>query len=262
MPIKSFTLDGLTVYMCGSLVMSVARYWTYFYKLRDILFDCGPPKLASKIVNAVGEVSAVFVTHHHEDHTGAAHRFNRVYAPVKSLDVLKRPPKTPLYRRVILGKPRPLDATPVKDGDVVLGVKVIETPGHSFDHVCYLVDDYLFSGDLIHSPGHVTAMKGERCLQTMDSLRRVLRLDWSYALGGTGIYSREDAERYLDYLEALRERVRELYLEGRSIKEIVRMVFPNPSRRAILLEIVSGGEWSRENMVRSLISDWSMRSDN
>ncbi|MCS7139597.1 MAG: MBL fold metallo-hydrolase [Candidatus Nezhaarchaeota archaeon] len=257
MPITPSTFNGVIAYKSGTLVGDRVPYWAHFYKFKQALFDCGCPNVASEIVESVGEVSAVFITHYHEDHIGAAFRYDRVYAPEKSLNILRNPPEIPQYRKIVWGQPKPFNAIPVRDGDVVLGVKVIETPGHSFDHVCYLIDNYLFSGDLIQSSRQMVVMREENCLQIIDSLRKILKFNWSYAFGGTGIYSREDAEKYLEYLETLRERVNELYSKGKSIEEIVNIVFPSPPPIVMLMEMVSEKEWARENMVRSLINDRS-----
>lgn len=253
MPVESFAFNDVIVYKCGSLVEGAVPYWTYFYKFRGLLFDCGCPNAASEVAEAVGEVSAVFITHYHEDHIGAAHLFERVYAPERSLRLLRDPPEIPAYRKIVWGQPKPSNAFPLRDGDVMLGVRVIETPGHSFDHVCYLIGDYLFSGDLIQTPRQMVTMREEDCLKIIESVRKVLGFDWKYAFGGTGIYSRKDAEDYVKYLEDLRDRVNRLYLDGKSIKEIVEIVFPSPPRIVMQMELVSGREWARENMVRSLL---------
>jgi len=68
-----------------------------------------------------------------------------VYASRESLEILKNPPKIPEYRQIVWGQPKPVHAKPLKNRmefeDVT--VEVIETPGHSFDHVSFLIDEKL-----------------------------------------------------------------------------------------------------------------------
>ncbi len=99
----------------------------------------------------------------------------------------------------------------------------------------------------------MVVMRSEDCLQIIESLKKILKIDFSYAFGGVGIASREEVERYLNYLLDLRDRARELYREGLSVDEIVDAIFPNPPSRVLLMEEFSGGEWSRRNMIASLL---------
>jgi len=253
MSIEVSEVYGVKVFKCGAIVQGRIIYWTYFYKFGDVLFDCGYPKAADKIVEAVGKVRKVLITHYHEDHVGAAPLLNaEKYAPEKSISILKRPPDIPAYRKVVWGQPLPFDAIPaseVRDGDI----EVIETPGHSFDHVSYLVGDKLFCSDLVVNTRQMVTMREENCLQTIESLKRVLKYDFKYAFTGTGVSSRGDVEAYLDYLLGLKKRAEELYEEGKNVEEIVSALFPNPPWIVFLIEQVSGKELARENMVKSLL---------
>lgn len=51
----------------------------------------------------------------------------------------------------------------------------------------------------------------------------------------------------------MKEKARELYIEGKTIKEIVKTLFPKVPQFVYLIETFSGGEWSRENLIRSLL---------
>jgi glyoxylase-like metal-dependent hydrolase (beta-lactamase superfamily II) len=120
---------------------------------------------------------------------------------------------------VVWGQPLPVIAEPLQDRIFVGGeeIEVIETPGHSFDHVSFLIDKKLFCGDLVISRGQVVCMREERLLETIKSIEKVLNLDFDFAYTGVGVASRDAVEDYLEYLLELRERAEKLYWEGKSI---------------------------------------------
>jgi glyoxylase-like metal-dependent hydrolase (beta-lactamase superfamily II) len=253
MPVEVSEVHGVKVFRCGALVQGQVLYWTYFYKFDDLLFDCGCPKTANEVVKAVGKVKKVLITHYHEDHVGAAPLLKAErYAPDKSISILKRPLDIPAYRKEVWGQPLPFDAIPaseLRNGNI----EVIETPGHSFDHVSYLVGDKLFCGDLVINTKQMVTMREEDCVQTIESLKRVLNYDFKYAFTGMGVSNRDDVEAYLDHLLRLKKKAEELYREGKNVEEIVNALFPNPPQIILLIEQVSKKELARENMVKSLL---------
>ena len=132
-------------------------------------------------------------------------------------------------------------------------IEIVETPGHSFDHVSFIIDNYVFFGDLVISPRQIVAMRGENMVWTIDSLEKILKYDFELAFGGVGVYTRGDVEEYLNYLRNLKKKMDNLYSKGFSIEGIVKSIFPHPSQKALLMEEFSGGEWSRINMVKALL---------
>ncbi|HEX3581740.1 MAG TPA: MBL fold metallo-hydrolase [Thermoanaerobaculia bacterium] len=115
-----FTLDGTNTYLVGE----------------HVVIDPGPniESHVDALRAAVPELATILITHRHADHAPAAVPLRqatgaRIVAPRNVL---------PETDEIIAG------------GEVVEGLEVIATPGHTNEHVCFLSPDGdLFTGDTI-----------------------------------------------------------------------------------------------------------------
>lgn len=152
-----------------------------------------------------GGAQAILITHGHPDHMeGAAGLRERTGAPILAWS-----------REGV-----PVADQTLQDDEVLeLGertLRVIYTPGHRFDHVCFLLEDAraLFAGDLVAGVGTVVIAPPEGdLLDYMASLRRLLALDLNVILPAHG--PEIDAPRALleHYLAHREERERQV-LDG------------------------------------------------
>lgn len=112
------------------------------------------------------KLDAILVTHHHDDHIGGVTELLRtfqipVYAPHKG--------------------PYSFPHQAVSEGDLIalesLGahLQVMETPGHTLDHVVYYGANSLFCGDTLFSCGCGRLFEGT-CEQLYGSLQRLAAL--------------------------------------------------------------------------------------
>ena len=139
-----------------------------------VVIDPGPEdeghltKIA-EMAEVHGGLNAILITHGHPDHVEGAARLRELTgAPVLA------------WSRA--GSPQ-ADALLADEQVFLVGerqVRALYTPGHRFDHLCFLLEDAgaLFAGDLVAGVGTVVIAPPEGNLaEYMASLRRLLALD-------------------------------------------------------------------------------------
>jgi glyoxylase-like metal-dependent hydrolase (beta-lactamase superfamily II) len=239
-------------------------YWTSFYYYKGLIVDTGCRHTAEEAANFIEnmklDVKAVLLTHYHEDHSGGAHLFKErfdaeVFAPRSSLEILSKPPEVPAYRQMVWGQPKPVAASPLKGKTEFDGVTVVtfETPGHSLDHASFLMNNLMFIGDLVTNPAPIITMREEDSLRLIDSLKTVVDLDFEMAYGGHGVWDKSGIRETLSNLVELQQKIQMLSRGGLNVEEILGEVFLSTPKRVLLMEEMSGGEWSRRNLVESLL---------
>lgn len=149
------------------------RNWQYLLAdpvgRRAAAVDCGHDPDGLLEVARLHEltVGTILVTHGHGDHTaGVADLARQTGAPVLAGDTSSAP-----------------DAGALGDDEVIrvgdLEIRALITPGHAPDHVCFLVDDALITGDLLFCGkvgGTGDYFPGSSAAAEWGSLQRVLEL--------------------------------------------------------------------------------------
>jgi glyoxylase-like metal-dependent hydrolase (beta-lactamase superfamily II) len=184
-----------------------------------VIIDPGPiiSTHRAAIEETVGDrkVLLVLVTHTHPDHAPMANPLARHYE-VAALGLSRGPEFVP--DRLLT------------DGEIIeLGndrLVVIHTPGHSDDHLCFLIERVLFSGD--HVIGGTSVMI-EDAKAYMTSLTRLQRMDLARLLPGHGPEI-EEPEVVIDWYVAHRRQREEEILAAvlagaTTVKEVVEVVY-------------------------------------
>lgn len=239
-------------------------YWTGCYLVDGLLVDCGPPALAAALFDALGErrIEALVVTHHHEDHSGGAPLLlerRGIVAQVhpRTADILRSGFRIEPYRRLAWGSaPGPVE-TRVLGSSVETRshrFEVIDTPGHSPDHVCLFERErgWLFTGDLFLAERLRFLRSDEDLGELIASLERVAALPAGQVFcahrgplrnGSTAL------ARKLDWLRQLVGRVAELHARGLGEAEIARRVVG----REGFMTLWTFGHFSARNFVRAAL---------
>lgn len=177
---------------------------TNTYLLRDggevVILDPGPVIDAHEaaILEAVGSdaVVAVVATHTHPDHAPMANPLGRrLGAP--AIGFAPGPEFEP-------------DRTVEDGGAIVFGgrsIVAVHTPGHTPDHLCFLLDDVLFTGDHIMQGSTVVI---EDAADYLQSLYRVRDLAARRLEPGHGDAIDDAGKRIDEYIDHRLERERQL----------------------------------------------------
>jgi hydroxyacylglutathione hydrolase len=197
---------------CSSFAIEAEGGW--------LLFDTGAgvdlDSLDAALGQLPGPVTHVFLTHCHADHVGgAAHlrrRGARIIAgpetsaivaggdePAMSLDVARAMGVYPVDYRF---EPCVIDDVFSPGSAAVIGgrrIRTIATPGHSADHVSYVVEDpegaILISGDALFEGGTVVLQDTWDCSvqATCRTIEQLAAIDFEVFLPGHGPLRLEDA---------------------------------------------------------------------
>ena len=198
-----FTLDGTRTWLVGD----------------HVVIDPGPAidSHVDAIRGAMPNVTTILITHRHADHAPAA---------------------IPLAHATgsrIVAPPGVLDETDhvLRDGEVVEGLEVIATPGHTSEHVCYLTDEGdLFTGDTILGFGTTAIFPPDGNMRDYLASLHKLRGRNPKRIHPAHGPDRDDAVALIDEyiahrLERERQIVAALAAGARTIPELRRTIYPD-----------------------------------
>lgn len=219
-------IRALTAPNPGPLTLSGTNSWLIG---SSIVIDPGPD-IASHvdtIASAAPHLATILITHRHADHAPAAVPLARrtgaaIFAPDAVLD------DSVVTRRIAGG-----ETLETEHG----ALRVIATPGHTAEHVCFLTDNGdLFTGDTILGSGTTAIFPPDGNMRLYIDSLRLLR-----ALSPKTIYPahgpvRSDAVALIDeYIAHRMERERQIVeaiAEGASdVRSIRRAVYPTLDTR-------------------------------
>lgn len=166
------TLEGTNTYLFGSDPCAVIDPGSD---------DPGHLEAIRAAAGERGGIGLVLLTHSHGDHTAGADQ---------------------LGAEVVLPG----------DGEVHAGLRVLATPGHAEDHVCFLSEDGVcFSGDLVLGLGSTIVPPGGNSLAAfMDSLALLQAEEIELIAPGHGPWVTDPAAKLAEYFEHRQMRERRL----------------------------------------------------
>lgn len=267
------------------------QFWMLAYD--GLLIDPGGPRMSGSVSwhlgrLAPGSIRGIIATHAHEEHIGNLALASRLTgAPVLAaeacLPAIREPAVIPLMRSLVIGQPEPYDGA-ARLGPEVAGatrpLKVFSAPGHCDGHIVLYdpVEKLLISGDAFIGTYFSSPNPDVDSLRWLESIRHLAALPIEVMLTGhgqiftrradfpdwPGVVIRRDPKdvlrEKLSFLEWLREQIVSGVAEGLPPRAIEATLFPWNRRWSWenlfndeLARVLSGGEFSRSELVRSFL---------
>ena len=212
-------------------------------------------------------IEQIFVTHHHEDHTGnvaklSAHFECPAYSSPRCAEMMKRPPKISFAQYMTWGNRPPFQG--------LRGIETLTTdqykfqlipiPGHAPDMVALYepTQRWLFSADLYVHHYISYFLNSESVTQQIASLEKILHLDFDTVFCShirPMKDGRKKLSKKLQFLKTFNEQVREQAARGYSAQKIMKVL---DFKERWDIRIFSHGMLSKLNMVKSVMRDMNV----
>lgn len=264
---ESFQHKEVLGFKFGAHPVGKPKMFSHIYFVDGLLIDTGQSKMRESIKSEVKklDVEQIFITHHHEDHTGNITALRelhncKVYASELCCQIMKSPPKLSFAQKITWGD------RPSQD-DLIPKYKTIETnnycfeiipiSGHSPDMVALYEPNrqWLFSADLYINSYIDYFIDTESVTDQIDSIKKVLKLDFKEMFCSHKPQfqnGKQQLAKKLSFLEAFFNDVSMLYNKGYSVDEIFKSL---QLKENWIVKFLSAGSLSKINMVKSVIRD-------
>ncbi len=152
-------LDGFSDFLCSYLILGK----------KNILIEVGPSASTPNLLQAIKKIGVesidlILLTHIHLDHAGGLYNILKEFSHTKVIAHKKGIPHLVSPKRLWnaslkvlghiaegFGEPMPIpEEVFIKDpGDIVEGIRIIDTPGHAPHHYSYVINNNLFVGEAV-----------------------------------------------------------------------------------------------------------------
>ncbi len=263
------TFEGVTIAKMAHAIFGHPIYFTAAFLVDGLLIDTGPAILEKEFFNTLplSRVRLVVNTHHHEDHIGNNAALQKkfqlpIFAFSLAIPYIENPLllHEQLYRRLTWGIPKPSHPQPIGSAVTTqhLSFQVIYTPGHSCADITLFdaKNGWAFTGDSFIRGKETVIRHDSNIKNIIASLNLIKSLNPRVIFPGSGnplLNPEEELDKKLRYFGHLKNQILNLYDEGKSIKEIRKILFP----KTPFLTRISSGDYSSENLIRSFIMNFA-----
>jgi glyoxylase-like metal-dependent hydrolase (beta-lactamase superfamily II) len=261
---KLYDFKGIKGYKLGWSFLGQPLMTVFCYTFGDVMVDTGQSHMQEKVLEIARDnhIKRIFLTHHHEDHSGNAAALKqaldaKVFGHPLTREKMKtRFPILP-YQKYVWGKTRPLKVNllPEKIETGSGDMTCIHTPGHSKDHTVFFLEKkgVLFSGDLYLADKIKFFRSDEDMGAQIESLQKVLKLDFDILLCShypKPEQGRKRMENKLGFLQDLYGSIIIQREKGYSERQIFKVL---KLKEAYFIKYFCFGNVSMINAVRSVV---------
>ncbi len=266
---KTYDFNRIKGFKLGSSLFGPPMMTAYCYVFGNIMIDTGFFHVQKETLEIAknNNIKRIFLTHHHEDHSGNAAVIKKavnadVYGHPLTIQKMSAPFKILYYQKYVWGKATPLTMKPVPNNiETGMGAMIpVHTPGHSKDHTVYFIKDagVLFSGDLYLGDKIKFFRADENMGTQISSLKRVLKLDFKTLLCAHHPkleHGKKHMENKLRFLEDLYGSIVELWKKGYREKQIFASL---KLKEELFIKYFCFGNVSMINGVKSAVKHYEM----
>ena len=264
---KFFQHQTVRGFKFGSNFLGRPRMFSHVYFIDGLLIDTGHSNMRNEVFDAISPlpVDQIFLTHHHEDHTGNLGLFQKhfncpSYASRLCRQLMEEPPKISVAQWLIWGRAKPNFNIEVKENRLdtpQYSFELIPIPGHAVDMVALFErnEGWLFSADLFVSEYIRFFMRSESMGQQINSIKHILQLDFKVLFCSHNPQfenGKEKLAQKLDFFEDFYGNVARYHHEGYSVEAIFKAM---GIKKSWGIRLLSTGELSTRNMINAVIRD-------
>jgi len=264
---KTFQFEEIQGFKFGSWPFGKPRMFSHTYFVDGLLIDTGHSNVQKEVLERLKPlpVKQIFLTHHHEDHTGNLKALQQhfqcpTYASTACIELMKNPPNISFAQWLTWGKTQANFEIKSHEKQLITPkyrFDIIPIPGHAVDMVCLYEANkgWLFSADLWVAERIRYFMRSESMRQQIDSIKRVLTLDFEVLLCSHRPQFKDGKKKLqnkLEFMENFYGEVVDLYQKDHSISQILKEM---KLKEDWSIRLLSGGALSTKNMVNSVIRD-------
>ncbi len=264
---KAYKKGAVQYFKYGSWPFGKPVMYVHNFFVDGLLIDTGHSNMQKEVVQTLSslEVQQMYLTHHHEDHTGNSlvlqKQFNcPVYASSKCVKIMKNPPSISFAQWLTWGISK-------KNLEITTEDQFIQTPNYTFEiiplpgHAVDMVGLYernqgwLFSADLFVHTYIRVFMRPESMKGQIASIKKALSLDfqWLFCSHNPQFEQPKDKLRQkLAFFENFYGQVVHFHQKGYSINGIIQQM---ELKEKWFLRLLSTGELSTKNMISAVLRD-------
>ena len=257
-------IESVIIYKMATLDLQGKPFmWVSAYLVDGLLIDCGFAHAKDDFLKVLdySKIECCILSHHHEDHYGACHdlvikRGIQVFSTLETAFLVRQNISIPPERKLVWGIPHPVVIQELPNNlyfnTEKSRFKIIPTPGHC-KNLISIYDEkrrILFSTDAFINKKQTVIFNWEDANEMLRTFKKLHALNFRYILMEDGtLATRSDLRNLIEYWIRIKLQCKELHDSGLSSKQIVPEVFGKESS----LKKMTGGDMSRENLIRSFL---------
>lgn len=265
---KTFQHQNIKGFKFGSWPFGKPTMFSHIYFIDGLLIDTGHSNMKKAVMEHIAPlpVEQIFLTHHHEDHTGnllaLQQEFDCPYlASQACVELMKKPPKISFAQQLTWGdRPANFNIQAVEGNTLQTpnySFELIPIPGHAADMLCLYEakEGWLFSADLWVNGFIRFFMRSESMKQQIESMKRVAKLEFDVLLCSHNPQfsdGKAKLHKKIQFMEDFYGKAAHFYHKGLSANAILKAMKLKESWQ---IRLLSTGELSTLNMVKSVIRD-------